>query len=147
MVCFLIAAPTHAQHILYVDAEAPGPTHDGSNWCEAFLYLQDALATAASLGDKAVEIRVAQGVYTPDRDTANPNGTDGREATFQLLDGVALRGGYVGERRNPARCRPKENGESCLIAWLRPRRRSFTFRQRACGSVLSLAYHPFMGGT
>lgn len=95
-VSFFIVAPAHAQRVLYVDAEAPGPTHDGSSWCEAFLYLQDALAAAATSGNEAVEIRVAQGVYTPDRDTANPNGTDYRGATFQLLSSVTLLGGYAG---------------------------------------------------
>jgi hypothetical protein len=42
------------------------------------------------------EIHVAQGTYLPDRDEASPGGTGDREATFQLIDGVALMGGYAG---------------------------------------------------
>ncbi|MCH6550647.1 MAG: hypothetical protein IH804_01370 [Planctomycetes bacterium] len=42
------------------------------------------------------ELRVAQGIYRPDRDEANRFGTGDRTATFQLISGVALRGGYAG---------------------------------------------------
>jgi hypothetical protein len=71
--------------ILFVDRDAPG-MHDGSSWHDAFLHLQDALSDASS-GD---EIRVAQGIYTP----ADPNGS--REATFQIVAGVTVNGGYAG---------------------------------------------------
>ncbi len=85
-----------AQTVLYVDADATGPVHNGSTWCEAYLFLQDALTDAAASGGTVEEIRVADGVYTPDRDTANPDGTGDREATFQLVNGVAIMGGYAG---------------------------------------------------
>lgn len=49
-----------AGQIYYVDADAPGSTHETS-WEQAFIYLQDALWVAQD-GD---EIRVAQGVYRP----------------------------------------------------------------------------------
>lgn len=39
---------------------------------------------------------MAQGVYTPDSNSANPNGTGDPNATFQLIDGVTLTGGYAG---------------------------------------------------
>ena len=75
----------------YVDADAAG-NNNGSSWADAFNYPQDALAAAQS-GD---EIWVAQGTYTPDSNTANPTGNGDQEATFQLENGVAVRGGYAG---------------------------------------------------
>ena len=78
--------------IRYVDANAPGPTNDGSSWTNAYNYLQDALADV-KLGD---EIWVAQGIYKPDEDTDNPTGTGDREATFQVKNGVTVKGGYAG---------------------------------------------------
>jgi probable HAF family extracellular repeat protein len=75
--------------IIYVDDDASG-TNDGSSWADAFNYLQDALTVAWS-GD---EIRVAQGIYKPDEGAVVTTGD--REATFQLINGVALKGGYAG---------------------------------------------------
>lgn len=80
------------KQIIYVDADAPGPIHNGFNWNNAFLYLQDALDAAAS-GD---EIRVAQGTYIPDQNSTNPSGSGDRVATFLLVNGVAIKGGYAG---------------------------------------------------
>jgi hypothetical protein len=77
--------------IIYVDADANG-ANDGSSWENAFNYLQDALA-GALYGD---EIWVAEGVYKPDEDSNHPDGTGNKDATFQLIDGVAVRGGYAG---------------------------------------------------
>ena len=74
-----------AGSVLYVDDTATG-ANDGSTWCDAYTDLQPALATATA-GD---EVRVAQGIYRP----AGPGGD--RTATFQLVNGVALRGGYAG---------------------------------------------------
>jgi hypothetical protein len=74
----------------HVDADAPGPLHNGKSWATAFLTLQDALAVANS-GD---EIRVAEGIYKPD-DGAGVTPGD-RDATFQLVDGVIVRGGFAG---------------------------------------------------
>ena len=75
-----------AGQVWYVDGQASGPPNDGTTWCTAFTDLQDAL-TVATAGD---EIRVANGRYTPD------GGSGVRTATFRLLDGVALLGGYAG---------------------------------------------------
>jgi len=80
-----------AQTIRYVDAAATGAA-DGSSWCDAFVHLQDALAVAVA-GDT---IRVADGTYRPDRSAANPAGTGDRAATFQLMSGVEILGGYAG---------------------------------------------------
>lgn len=55
--------------ITYVDADATG-AKNGTSWPDAFNYLQDALAIAQS-GD---EIRVAQGIYRPDRGGGNRTG-------------------------------------------------------------------------
>lgn len=77
--------------VIHVDGAAVG-TNDGFSWGNAFIHLQDALAIASD-GD---EIRVAQGVYRPDRSTAYPAGTGSREASFHLVNGVALMGGYAG---------------------------------------------------
>ncbi len=78
-----------SQMILYVDTDATG-ANDGSSWADAYNYLQDALATAYS-GD---EVRVAQGVYKPDQGAGITPGD--REATFQLISGVNIKGGYAG---------------------------------------------------
>lgn len=75
--------------IIYVDDSALG-ANDGSSWTDACIYLQDALAGASS-GD---EIRVAHGVYAPDSGGGNTVGD--RYATFQLKNGVTIKGGYVG---------------------------------------------------
>lgn len=82
---------SHEPVIYYVDADAIGDD-DGSSWADAYNFLQDALV-AVQAGD---EIRVAQGAYRPDEDTAHPTGTDDRNSTFQLVNGVALYGGYAG---------------------------------------------------
>jgi predicted outer membrane repeat protein len=75
--------------VIYVDDSAPPPpigANDGSSWENAFIDLQDALAAAQS-GD---EIRVGQGAYKP----AGPGGP--RTATFNLVDGAVVQGGYAG---------------------------------------------------
>lgn len=80
--------------VIYVDANAPG-ANDGTSWEDAYNFLRDALADA-NLADEPVEIWVARGVYTPDSNSAVPDGTGDRKATFQLINGVSLMGGYAG---------------------------------------------------
>ncbi|MHC4698457.1 MAG: right-handed parallel beta-helix repeat-containing protein [Planctomycetota bacterium] len=91
LVAFL-ADGVRGQTTWYVDENATGPTHDGTSWCSAYLHLRDALAVA--IADD--EIRVADGLYRPDRDTANPTGTGNRSSTFQLMSGVRMKGAYSG---------------------------------------------------
>jgi len=88
-ICLLAGASVgHAQTVVFVDRDAPGPAHDGTTWCSAFVDLQDALDIAVS----NTVIRVADGVYKPDKTgLANP-----REATFSLINGVEIAGGYAG---------------------------------------------------
>jgi hypothetical protein len=83
-----------AGQIIYVDADANG-LNDGTSWKDAYRFLQDAL-TDANDSEKPVEIRVAQGTYKPDEDTLHPGGTGNRESTFQLINGVTLKGVYAG---------------------------------------------------
>jgi len=68
--------------VIYVDANAAG-ANNGANWDDAYTSLQDALAVAQA----GKNIAVAQGTYKP---------TESRErtATFQLINGVAIYGGY-----------------------------------------------------
>ncbi len=94
IVLMAVVSPSSA-NVIYVDANAPGPTNDGSSWTNAYKYLQDALADAGSAA-KPVEILVAEGIYKPDQSSANPNGTGDRTATFQLINGATLKGGYAG---------------------------------------------------
>jgi parallel beta-helix repeat protein/predicted outer membrane repeat protein len=78
--------------IIYVDASATR-ANDGSSWADAYSYLQDALA-GANTAEKPAEIRIAQGLYTPDQGAGITPGD--QCATFQLISGVAIYGGYAG---------------------------------------------------
>lgn len=119
LICFAViavGAATTAQGVtIHVDASAP-LGGDGSSWDTAFRFLQDAL-DAAELSPGADEIRVAQGLYRPDRDEPNPLGTGDRLATFGLLDDTTLLGGYVGlagddpDEREPERFRSVLTGD------------------------------------
>ncbi|MHC4752022.1 MAG: right-handed parallel beta-helix repeat-containing protein, partial [Planctomycetota bacterium] len=76
---------------IYVDDDANGE-NNGSSWTDAYNYLQDALMTALP-GD---DIRVAQGIYKPNEFTLSKRPNLDRKETFQLKNGVAIRGGYAG---------------------------------------------------
>ena len=93
-VCMAVAimmwpvASAPGQTFIYVDVNAAGPIHDGSSWCSAYTTLDDALSVATS----GVTILMADGTYRPD-----PAGLDNpREATFALINGVVIEGGYAG---------------------------------------------------
>jgi len=78
---------------LHVDDDAL-PGGDGTSWAMAYTHLQDALSAAALGG--VTSIRIAQGVQRPDRSATAPAGTGDPAATFMLLDGVDLHGGFAG---------------------------------------------------
>ncbi|MBN1164041.1 MAG: hypothetical protein JXB45_05660 [Candidatus Krumholzibacteriota bacterium] len=69
---------------IFVDVTATG-ANNGSSWTDAYTDLQTALGTAVP-GD---EIWVAAGTYKPTTGSF-------RSATFQLVNGVALYGGFYG---------------------------------------------------
>lgn len=83
-----ISLPAFGQRILYVDSA--GSNIDGTSWAKAFNHLQDALSIAQA-GD---EIRVAKGIYKPDRGKDATAGD--RNASFRLVNGVVIKGGYRG---------------------------------------------------
>jgi len=82
---FIVGAST----VMYVDRSALGPP-DGTSWYRAYRYLQEALLVA-NPGD---EIWVADGTYTPDEGGGQTPGD--RSASFEIPDGVTVRGGYAG---------------------------------------------------
>jgi hypothetical protein len=88
------AAPVAGQSIRYVDDDA-STNGTGLDWDHAYRYLQDALFDAS--GDPTItEIHVAGGTYKPDQDEGGHVTAGDRFATFQMLSGVAVRGGYRG---------------------------------------------------
>jgi hypothetical protein len=101
--------------VIYVDADATGVSN-GSSWEDGYRCLQDALANAQS-GD---EIRVANGIYRPDqqvmmrRDQPQVVSSGEWTATFQLIDGVAIKGGYAGFGEPDSDARDVERYSSVL---------------------------------
>jgi predicted outer membrane repeat protein len=77
------------ERTVFVDSNAAG-SNDGSSWQDAYNYLQDALAMW-SPGD---QIWVADGIYKPDQGGGKTPGDRG--ATFQLISGIVIKGGYAG---------------------------------------------------
>lgn len=88
---FLAAEPLAGQNIRYVDDDAPA-AGDGLSWATAFVDLQVALDAATASGGTVTEIRVAAGTYKP----SVPVVPTASSATFAMLNGVAIRGGYAG---------------------------------------------------
>jgi len=77
--------------IVYVDDDAPNGG-DGTSWANAFKYLADALNTCSAPGD----VLIAKGIYIPDQNSNNPDGTGNRDAMFQLMNDVIIKGGFAG---------------------------------------------------
>jgi len=91
-----ISSVAQAGAIRFVDDDA-SPGGDGQSWNTAYRFLQDALFDAA--GDATInELRIGQGIYKPDQDEAGNVTPGARSATFQLLNGVSLLGGFAGPR-------------------------------------------------
>lgn len=85
LLCLSAAVPcTHAQTVVYVDADAVG-ANDGSSWANARIDLQIALGSAVP-GD---EFWVANGTY-------KPTAVLDRGVSFSLASGVGILGGFEG---------------------------------------------------
>ncbi len=95
---------------IYVDDDANG-LNNGTSWQNAYKFLQDALADA-NASEKPVEIRVAQGVYKPDQGANQTSGD--RAASFWLINGVTLKGGYAGFGEPDPNVRDIEKYETIL---------------------------------
>ncbi|HEY1685796.1 MAG TPA: right-handed parallel beta-helix repeat-containing protein [Tepidisphaeraceae bacterium] len=76
-----------AEPIIFVDANATG-NNDGTSWANAFTTLTAGLSDA--LAGSLQSIDVAQGTY-------KPTTSSDRTATFQLLDGISIEGGFAGD--------------------------------------------------
>ncbi len=87
----LFAASAQGQTVWYVNDD--GDTNNGcTSWEDACPELQEALSLA-SFGH---QIWVAEGTYKPDYDVDKATHTENRESTFQLINGVAIYGGFAG---------------------------------------------------
>ena len=85
-----IQCATALGDIIYVDANA-APGGDGTTWGTAYKYLQDAFYKPPVSGD---DIWVASGTYKPDQDEGSNVTVGDRMATFELIDGVSIYGGF-----------------------------------------------------
>lgn len=93
-ICLILAQAIpsiHSAHAktIYVDEDAKG-LQDGTNWKNAFHYLNDALSSALAKDT----IWVAEGTYYPDESKAYPQGTGNRTDSFYLINDVRILGGF-----------------------------------------------------
>ncbi|MDY6992668.1 MAG: choice-of-anchor D domain-containing protein, partial [Pseudomonadota bacterium] len=79
--------PCPQTEIIYVNQAAQG-NNNGCSWTHAFNELSTALKQVKQL-PQVKQIWVAQGVY-------KPTSTTDRQATFQLINGVSIYGGFAG---------------------------------------------------
>jgi predicted outer membrane repeat protein len=106
VMAFGISVNAQTTTVLHVDDDAVS-NGNGLTWTSAFKYLRDAIETANADFFQPYEIRVAQGVYFPDRRAAVPEGDGMFNSYFRLEKLTALQGGYAGigtrdpDQRNP----------------------------------------------
>jgi predicted outer membrane repeat protein len=84
---FEVIAVDQGPDVFYVDVNNTSGSWDGESWATAYQTIGDALDDAGAAGEG--EIWIADGTYTP------TSGTD-RSASFQLVEGIALYGGFEG---------------------------------------------------
>lgn len=89
--------------IIYVNDNASVTPHDGTSWTNAYKNLQNAL-DAAGPGD---QIWVAAGVYYPDEGSGHIN--NDRAESFELINGVAIYGGFIGGETQLGQRKPAIN--------------------------------------
>ena len=87
-----LACPPPETTLLHVDHTASG-NNTGTSWLDALEDLRDAF-TLADECEGIVEIWVAEGVYRPDEGVGMVPSS--RTETYQLIDGVAVYGGFDG---------------------------------------------------
>jgi len=95
-----IHEPNPIGNTLYVDANADG-ANNGTSWTNAFVDLQDALASAADSN----QIWIAAGIYYPDEASAGvATGitNNQQDLSFRLVDGTGIYGGFAGGETNLA---------------------------------------------
>lgn len=106
LLALLALTPLAAAGTLHVDATLASGANDGSSWADAFQGsngLQVALTTAVS-GD---DIYVADGTYFP-------SATGARNAAFNLKNGVAIYGSFLGGEASPDERPPFGTADSIL---------------------------------
>jgi parallel beta-helix repeat protein len=77
MISLALLAPLPCAAVVYVDRDAPGPTHDGGSWATAYVTVQEGINAAAPGG----EVWVAAGRYVEN---------------VIMKHGVAVYGGFTG---------------------------------------------------
>ncbi|MCP4129344.1 MAG: DUF11 domain-containing protein, partial [Gammaproteobacteria bacterium] len=97
-----VSVHNHVPGTIYVDAGKTTGANNGASWSDAFTSLQSALDIAHA----GHQIWVAEGVYTPSQRSEK---NDPRSATFKLIGGVALYGGFAGI--------PGQEGDLSLRDW------------------------------
>lgn len=88
---------------IYVRRGATG-TADGTNWANAIPTLQTAISKAAACS-RYKEIWVAAATYYPDEGLINND----RNASFRMVNGVAILGGFAGTETSAAQRNPNTN--------------------------------------
>ena len=81
---------------IYVAAANRSGNHDGKSWSTAYNSLQDALKSMRKYPNTAKEVWIANGKYYADVHRKN------RDSTFELVGGVAYRGGFIGNESSLA---------------------------------------------
>ncbi len=88
VMALVVTSSLAAQSPIHVDGQAAG-ANDGTTWADAFVDLQSALEVAVA----GSVIRVAHGTYGPSKPSINDIP---ESASFELVDGAALLGGFGG---------------------------------------------------